>query len=298
MGEKQSTAVIALGMFDGVHTGHRMLLEKAKELARLYRAKSMVYTFQNHPRSVFATAPKLLMSAAEKESCILRLGVDKVQQEVFTREMADLSPESYVGRLLFTHTVRAMVVGFNYSFGKGGIGAPDTLKRIGEERGFEVAVIPPVEFQGISVSSTRIREAIELGDVALANKMLAEPYTLHGKVIENRHIGRSIGFPTANIRPEQEKVLPLCGVYATRVWLNGKCYGGVTNVGDNPTVGGNSLTIETHLLEFEGNAYGETIAVKFHEFIREERRFQDKEALAAQIRRDKAQAAAMIQGLQ
>lgn len=293
MDNRQPT-VIALGMFDGMHMGHRALLTRAIALAKTHHAKSVVYTFSNHPRSVFASAPRLLMTAAEREACMLKLGIDTVQMDVFDRATASLSPRDYIERLLNASQVRAMVVGYNYSFGSGGGGKADTLHMLGDAEGFSVEIIPPINYRGSSVSSTRIRELIERGSVGEANEMLCAPYSLYGKVIENRHIGRSIGYPTANLLPPEDKALPLSGVYATRVFWRGEMYPAVTNVGNNPTVQGKFTTVESHLLDFTGELYEEVIRVEFHAFLRDERRFENKDALAAQIQEDARQAAMVL----
>lgn len=286
-------AVIALGMFDGVHAGHRTLLAHTAALAAQMGAASVVYTFSNHPRSVFLKAPLLLMTAAERERTMLGLGIGRVVMETFTKEIAALSPRAYVERLLEGCAVRAMVVGFNYSFGAGGLGREDTLRALGEEYGFRVDVIPPVSYEGEPVSSTRIRGLIESGEIEKANRMLVEPFAVEGPVVSNRHIGTSIGFPTANQMPPAGKVLPLPGVYATTVWHADRPYPAVTNVGDNPTVEGTFTTVESHLLGFEGDLYGAEIRTMFRTFLRKEERFISKEALAKQIAQDVVAARAL-----
>lgn len=285
MGNKQA-AVIALGMFDGVHLGHRALLLRTIALAEELHAMSMVYTFYNHPRSVFASAPKLLMTAEERECCIRKLGVDAVRMDVFDKTMAALTPKAYIERLMLTNDIRGMIVGFNYSFGSGGNGKAETLHTLGGAQGFCVEIIPPVNYKGSSVSSTRIRELVERGEISEANEMLCMPYSLYGQVVENRHIGTSMGYPTANLLPPEEKALPLSGVYATRVIWNGQSYPAVTNVGNNPTVQGKYTTVESHLIDFAGNLYGESICVEFRAFLRKEQNFGEKEALAKQIEED------------
>lgn len=287
-------AVIALGMFDGVHAGHRALLEHAVALAAQLDAASMVYTFSNHPRSVFAQAPPLLMTAGERRDAMLRLGIGSVMMEEFTPAIAALSPRAYVERLMGECDVRAMVAGFNYSFGAGGKGHEDTLRALGQALDFRVEVIPPVLYGGEYVSSTRIRRLIENGQIAEGNRMLSFPYAVEGPVVENRHIGTTIGFPTANQLPPAGKVLPLPGVYATIVRYAGNAYPAVTNVGDNPTVEGKFTTIESHLLGFAGNLYGAELRTEFMAFLRGEERFSGKEALAEQIARDVEAAKALL----
>ncbi len=287
MQKRQKTpAVIALGMFDGVHLGHRALLTHAVETAGEMNALSVAYTFSNHPKSVFGQAPKLLFTEEERRDCIKKLGFDRVQMEVFDKETAMLSPEAFVECLQEEYDVRAFVVGFNYTFGQGRKGTPETLTEIGKTHGFQVHVIPPVLFKGDTVSSTRIRQLITVGELADANSMLVEPYALAGIVVKNRRIGTTLGFPTANIQPPEEKVLPATGIYVTSVLHEGRFYEAVTNVGTNPTVNGSTLTVETYLMDYEGDLYGKELTVSFHKRLRDEIRFDTKEALILQIKQD------------
>lgn len=287
MQKRQKTpAVIALGMFDGVHMGHRALLKHAVETARERNVLSVAYTFTNHPKSLFGQTPKLLFTEQERRNCIKSLGFDRVQMEVFDKELAILSPEAFVEYLQEEYDVRVFVVGFNYTFGQGRKGTPETLTEIGKTHGFEVHVIPPVLFQGDTVSSTRIRQLITTGKIADANSMLLEPYSLTGTVVKNRRIGTTLGFPTANILPPAEKALPATGIYVTSVLHEGRSYEAVTNVGTNPTVNGSTLTVETYLMDYEGDLYGKELTVSFHKRLRDEIRFDSKEALIAQIKQD------------
>lgn len=283
---QKAPAVIALGMFDGVHLGHRALLTRAVKVAKEMDALSVAYTFSNHPRSVFAQTPKLLSTEQERRSCIKKLGLDRVQMEVFDKETAMLSPEAFVERLQEQYDVRAFVVGFNYTFGQGAKGTPETLSEIGETHSFAVHVISPVLFKGDTVSSTRIRQLITTGELEDANNMLTEPYALTGTVVKNRRIGTTLGFPTANIQPPAEKALPATGIYVTSVLHEGRSYEAVTNVGTNPTVNGSALTIETYLLDYEGDLYGKVLSVSFLQRLRDEIRFDSKEELVLQIKQD------------
>ncbi len=287
-------AVIALGMFDGVHLGHRALLHHAVDTAKQLCCKSVAYTFSNHPKSVFGRPPKLLSTAQERTRCILKMGVDDVRMEIFDRVMASMLPQTFIGGLMRSYDIRAVVIGFNYAFGQGGQGNAHTLQTLGREHGFDVHVIEPVVFEGDTVSSTRIRELIERGDLNTANAMLCMPYTLTGQVVENRHIGASIGFPTANILPPEEKALPKPGVYITTVMREGIRYAAVTNVGKNPTVAGRFITVETHILDFFGDLYGEELSVEFHERLRDEVRFPGRHELAMQIEQDASRARAWL----
>lgn len=286
--EQAREAVIALGMFDGMHIGHRALVARTVALATDCRCEAAVYTFFNHPMTILGGEVRMLSAPEEREATLQSLGVADVWMDQFTRTLADMSPEAFAAHLCERWRVRGLVVGFNYSFGARGAGTPETLCALGERHGFSVTVLPPVEWNGAPVSSTRIRSVIEQGELGQAANMLTHPYALSGTVIENRRIGRRIGFPTANIAFEEERVLPKRGVYVTDATVLGRVYRGVTNVGDNPTVGGEHLSIETHLLDFDGDVYGMQLSVAFLARLRGERRFDSVEALKGQIARDVA----------
>ncbi len=284
-------AVVALGMFDGVHLGHRALIEQTVAEANRLGAKPVVFTFSNHPMEVLGGGVRLLSSIPERDDLLRALGAEEVASVAFTRELAALSAEQFVDLLLERWDVRALVVGYNYTCGVRGTSTPETLAEIGKTHGFSVLVVPPVLLEGASVSSTRVREALEQGDVELAQRMLKRRYTLAGTVIENRRIGRRIGFPTANIAPEQNRVIPKDGVYATIACVNGADYRAVTNIGTNPTVHGDHLTIETHMIDFDQDIYGERLTVAFRKYLRGELMFSSLDELKEQIRLDIARAA-------
>ena len=284
--EEKYPAVVALGMFDGVHLGHRALIRQAVEEARNRDAKPVVFTFSNHPMEVLGGNVRLLSEISERNRILGSLGVAEVASVPFTGEMAALSTEEFVGMLRNRWEIRSIVVGYNYTCGDRGAGTPETLKKIGEQCGFSVVVVPPVLFERKPVSSSRIREAIEQGDVRIAGEMLLRRYTLRGEVVENRRIGRRIGFPTANIDPQEKRVLPMDGVYATFACVEGKAYHAVTNIGTNPTVRGEKRTIETHIIGFDADIYGKEMTVAFREFLRGELTFTTLAELKEQIRAD------------
>lgn len=293
--EKLTPAVVALGMFDGVHIGHKALISRAVEEANILRAEPAVFTFSNHPMDVLGGSVKLLSSMKERNAMIRALGVQELVSEPFTCELAALEPEAFVDLLQARWDVKAVVAGYNYTFGSRGLGTPETLERIGKERGFRVLVVPPVLYEGEPVSSTRVREAVERGDVALAGALLGRMYSLSGRIIRNKRIGRRIGFPTANIEPEERRVLPPDGVYATIAYVRGAAYRAVTNIGTNPTIEDGKLGIETHLLDFDADIYGEVLTVAFHSFLRGEIKFSGVEELKEQIKLDVQKAAAIKQ---
>lgn len=291
---ERKPTVVALGMFDGMHIGHRELIACCVRIADAMSAVPAVYTFTHHPQAVLrGESPKSLMDAGERRGTMERLGVREVRMVPFTRELSALTPVQFVDSLASIWTLRALVVGYNYSFGQFGAGTPETLLPLGRERGFAVEIVPPVLFDGEAVSSTRIRALIERGDVKTAASMLAGPYTLTGTVIKNKQFGRTIDFPTANMQPEAGRLLPPDGVYITEARTEGGVFRAVTNVGSNPTVGGERLSIETHLLDFCGNLYGRTLSVSFLDRIRGEVRFDSSEQLKRQIARDVEMARAL-----
>ena len=272
-------AVVALGMFDGVHLGHRALMSRLLEEAKLLHAIPAVYTFSNHPLEVLGGNVRLLSGIRERNMLLRSLGAEELESVPFTREMASLSPEQFVDLLSQQWDVRGLVVGYNYTCGDRGAGTPETLREIGKERGFTVSVVEPVLFEEMPVSSTRIREAVERGDVTLANQLLKRRYKLSGTVVQNKRIGSRIGFPTANIDANLKRVIPADGVYATYASVDGGIYRAVTNVGTNPSVHGEKLTIETHLIDFNTDIYGEQLTVAFRKRLRGEAMFDSLDAL-------------------
>ena len=286
-------AVIALGMFDGVHLGHRALIARLLEEAKRLRAVPVVYTFSNHPLEVLGGGVRLLSGIRERNMLLRSLGAETVESVPFTREMAQLSTEAFVGLLAEQWDVRGLVVGYNYTCGDRGTGTPETLREIGSARGFSVSVVEPVLLDGEPVSSTRIREAVERGDISLAERLLKRRYTLSGTIVQNKRIGRRIGFPTANIEADSKRVIPADGVYATFAFVGGGAYRAVTNIGTNPTVHGEKLTIETHLIDFNADIYGQQLTIAFRKRLRGEAMFETLDELKEQIRLD-VEAAAVL----
>ena len=282
-------SVIALGTFDGVHAGHRALLHQAVELADALHAAPLVYTFRNHPLSLFGREPRLLMTAEERIAALTAMGLP-VAADVFDASYASTPPRDFVRMLVERFALRGVVAGFNYTFGDRGAGDTALLRALGQEMGFAVRILEPVSYEGEPVSSTRIRACLEQGRLPEANAMLGMHYALSGTVAANRRIGHALGFPTANLEGYGNKVLPLPGVYATRAFVAGEAFNAVTNVGNNPTVEGRVTTVETHLLDFSRDIYGMPLRVEFVEFLRGEVKFSGREALAAQIASDAARA--------
>ncbi len=279
-------AVVALGMFDGVHLGHRALITRLLEEAKRLRAVPAVFTFSNHPLEVLGGNVRMLSSIRERNMLLRSLGAQELESVLFSREIAALSPEQFVDLLMEKWDVRGLVVGYNYTCGDRGAGTPETLREIGQRRGFSVSVVDPVLFEGEPVSSTRIREAVERGDVSLAERLLKRRYTLSGTVVQNKRIGRRIGFPTANIEANHKLAIPADGVYASYAYVGGGVYRAVTNIGTNPTLNGEKLTIETHLIGFDSDIYGQQLAIAFRKRLRGELVFASLDELKEQIRLD------------
>ena len=288
-----AACAVAIGIFDGVHLGHRVLLGKARELAAAEKLESVVYTFNPHPAQVLvpAKAPPLIEPIEIRLERFAGMGLDVALVERFSAKFAATSPQVFaeeilVGRLKARH----VVVGEGFTFGAGGKGTTEELARRLASRGATLHAIAPVLVDNERVSSTRIREHVRHGDMERAAALLGRPYTLTGLVMRGLRRGRELGFGTANLAPENE-LLPANGVYAALATGPIGTYRAVVNIGMTPTFGSNTLKIEAHLLDFDNRTlYGTTLAVEFIERLREERKFDSADALKAQILRDIASA--------
>ena len=282
---KKSRSVLALGMFDGVHLGHRALIRQAAEAARRLGAEAVAFTFTDAPGKLLHLPVISLSTPAQRVSWLKEAGADRVDMVDFTQSFADLSPEGFLAYLRERYDVAALAAGFNYTFGRYGAGTAETLKQLGAEHGFPVLIAEPVLLDGEPVSSTRIRARISEGAMEAAEALLGRPYTLTGSVVSARHIGHTLGYPTANLETG-EQLLPRDGVYATYAVLDGAACPAVTNVGRNPTVAGQRRTVETFILDGAPSLYGAELSVAFLSRIREERSFPSLEALSRQIGED------------
>ena len=279
---------IALGSFDGLHLGHLSLIRKVRNEAEKNGGKSIVYTFKNHPRAVLNKndAPKLLMSNEEKARILEECNIDMLYFQEFDDEFMKMTPEEFIKFLIEKFNAKGIVVGFNYKFGYRNMGDINLLKKFQKNYGFQLFIMEPCNYENETISSTRIREAIEYGDIDKAYKMLGRPFMLSGEVMHGRKIGRTIGFPTANLNYDKKSILPAVGVYYTNVRVNNIIYKGITSVGNNPTVAGKKLTIETYILDFNENIYGDNIEVFFMKKIRNEKKFNGIEQLKSQLQKD------------
>jgi riboflavin kinase/FMN adenylyltransferase len=278
---------VTLGNFDGLHMGHRSLIKIMKEKAEEKNLKSVVFSFFPHPMFLFDSKDKtkaLILSREEKKKTVEETGVDTYIEYPFTKEFASMEPEDFARKLIFESLkCKVLVVGFNYHFGKMAKGDADLLKEIGKEYGVEVICVPSVNFLGERVSSTRIRKALMEADISLANTLLTVPYRVYGEVSHGNRIGHKINFPTMNIEADDKKLFPPNGVYATRLLFDGKMYDSVTNVGMAPTVNGTKKRVETHIFDFDTEAYGKFVTVYFFKFIRPEQKFASVEELRKRL---------------
>ena len=280
--------VVATGFFDGVHVGHRLVIEQLVNAAAERGDESMVVTFWPHPRNVLqkeARSLRLLTTLDEKKEILKGLGVDHVEVMQFTREFSDMTTEEYLRMLVDRFSVKTVLIGYDNRMGSNADGA-DQVARTAESLGLEVLRTDMVPSEhGYAVSSTKIRERLEAGDVNAASAMLGYDYSLHGVVIAGNRIGRTIGFPTANMQMyEPLKLVPANGVYFVRVETLGRRFYGMCNIGCRPTVGaGNARTIETNIFGFDEDIYGLDMKVTFVSKIRDEVRFDSLEAFASDI---------------
>ena len=287
-------AVIATGFFDGVHSGHRLVIDTLLSEARARGEESVVVTFWPHPRVTLgkdADSLRLLTSRADKEEIILGLGVSRLETVEFSREFASLSALDYIRMLRDGYGCTELVLGYDTRFGSEQLG-PQAIADMARAEGVASVIVPPVcaPDTDIPISSTMVRAALEEGDTVLAAELLGRPYSLSGVVVEGNHLGRTLGFPTANMTLDEPLLLiPRCGVYSSIVQMEQGLLSGMTNVGVRPTLGGSgSLTVETHIFDFDEDIYCRRIRVEFLERIRDERRFPSLDALRAQLRADAA----------
>lgn len=274
---------VALGAFDGLHIGHMELIERAVTRGRALQAQPCVYTFAHNPSGALT-----LTDNVQRERLLRQAGIELLVLQDFTEEFRNLSPHAFLQQYLVDRLrCISVTVGFNYRFGKDCAGDVDILSAFCQQRGIECNIVPPVLYQGQTVSSTAIRQCIEAGDLSTAAAMLGRWYSVEGTVQSGDRIGRTIGFPTANIATAENRVMPPRGVYVTKTHWNGGDYLSVTNFGGKPTLREGLDLIETHILDFSKDIYGAHITVSFLEKIREIYPFASLEALAAQLQRDK-----------
>ena len=283
-------AVVATGFFDGVHLGHRLVIDTLLSEAWRRGERSVIVSFWPHPRAVLqsdADELRYLTSRSEKDAMLQTLGVECIETMPFTREFAAMSAGQYVKMLRENFGCTELVLGYDTRFGREQAG-PYEIAALAQEMGMDAVVTSPVCIGEAPVSSSRIRSALSRGDVEEAAGLLGRKYGLHGVVVAGNRLGRTIGFPTANMKLyEPLMLIPQNGVYSTRVLVEGKWYNGMTNIGTRPTVSEHdSLTIETHILDFDEMIYGLDITVEFVGRVRDERKFASLAELCLQLQKD------------
>jgi len=282
-------SVVTLGNFDGIHLGHEALLSKLNAMSQSLKLPSVVITFEPQPKEFFAkreTVPRL-MRFCEKWIALKDYDIEYVLCLRFNQVLASLSPEDFAKQILVNQlNAKVVIVGDDFRFGAKRAGDYACLKQLGQQYGFEAIEVPTVMIDNERVSSTRVRLALEAGDLNTAKKLLGRPYRLYGKVGYGDQLGRDLGYPTANINLHRDLV-PVGGVFVIRVYgLGDRVYNGVANVGNRPTVGGTRILLEAHLFDFHGEIYGHNIQVEFLYKLRDEERYDTLQKLVEQIRQD------------
>ena len=283
--------ILTLGTFDGVHIGHKKILERITQNTENGKYESLVLTFFPHPRMVLQEKSeiKLLNTIAEKSKLLEETGIENLVIHPFNESFSRLTAEEFVHSILVDQFhIQKIIIGHDHRFGRNRTANIDDLIAFGTEYGFEVEQISAQEIQDVSVSSTKIRRALDEGNIALANDYLGYAYFLSGEVIKGKQLGRTIGFPTANIHIEEDyKKIPKNGVYIVKTIINEKEVFGMMNIGFNPTVNGDKKTIEVHLFEFDADIYGQKLEISLLEYIREEQKFGSLDLLTEQLNLDK-----------
>lgn len=280
--------VYALGFFDGVHLGHAALLKACRMLADELSCKAGVVTFENHPDAlVHGTAPGFITTLQDRDKLLReKFHMDTVISLHFDRAMMNTPWQDFVRMLLEQRHAAGLVCGEDFRFGRKGEGNAEKLAGACAEAGIPCTIVPQVELENVTVSSTHIRNLVEMGHMTDAVRFLGHPYVLSGKVVHGRKLGRLLGMPTANLMLPKELVVPRMGVYACLCRIDGIPYAAVTNIGTRPTVAGIGITVETWVLDFEGDLYGRDITLEFYSFIRPELRFPNLEQLQEAVGQD------------
>lgn len=291
--------VFALGFFDGVHMGHRALLDACRELADELGCRAGVVTFGNHPDAlVRGSAPGLINTISDRERMLREdFAMESVVTLPFDRKLMNTSWQVFFHQLLDEHQAAGLVCGADFRFGCRGEGSSEKLLDACREAGIPCIVVPQQSIGGIPISSTYIRNLVEMGMMDRAVQFLGHPHILSGRVIHGHQLGRRLGIPTANLMLPKELVVPKFGVYACRCVVNGQHYAAVTNIGTRPTVAGIGITVEPWILGYEGDLYDQDIRLEFYRFLRPEIRFPDLQALQQAIRADAEKTKEILMGI-
>lgn len=283
-----SKSVVTIGNFDGVHKGHQVLIKKTVKFANENNLKSIVFTFENHPINYFKNKKiKNIITNSEKISKIKKLGIDILIMIPFDSYMTKISPLEFIKEILIDKLdAKKIIVGHDFTFARRKEGNIKILKEMSFKYRFDLEIVNSIDINDIRVSSTHIRQLVDNGDVDKVNKYLGYNFLIKGKIIKGKQLGRTIGFPTANIKINDDLLIPKKGVYVTSVYIDDNIYYGATNIGYNPTVKGESLSIETNILEFSEDIYGKIIKLEFLERIRDEKKFNSIDELKLQLKKD------------
>lgn len=292
-------AVVTSGTFDGVHRGHQTILARLTEIARTSHGESVVLTYWPHPRTVVSNDSqdlKLLSTLDEKVQLLEQAGIDHLVIIPFTRSFSELTSEEFIRQILIQKIgTKKLVIGYDHRFGRDREGGFDYIQAHQSAYGFDVEEIPRQDVEAVGVSSSKIRTALAEGQITTANRFLGRPYSLTGTVVKGQQLGRTIGFPTANLQIDDPvKLIPANGVYAVEVIYKEHILGGMLNIGLRPTVGGTHQTIETYIFDFDADIYGEHLTLHIREFLRAEQKFPGLPALIAQLKLDEQRARAVL----
>ncbi len=281
--------IFALGFFDGVHLGHQALLSECRRLAGELGAQAAAITFHRHPQSFFQQDPPGTINTADDRLRLLRaFGIDPVYPLPVNQKTMTTPWEDFIGQLR-DFGAAGFVCGDDFRFGHRGEGSAAKLADLCREAGIPCSVVPEQMLDGVRISSTRIRRLLEAGDMTRANRFLGHPHILSGKVVAGRHLGRTLGIPTANLAFPEELLVPRFGVYACLAHADGRIVPAVTNLGVRPTVDGHHITVEPWLLDFSADLYGKSITLEFHKFLRPERKFGSLQELQGEIQKNAAE---------
>ncbi|MGB3591733.1 MAG: bifunctional riboflavin kinase/FAD synthetase [Nonlabens sp.] len=295
-------SVVTIGTFDGVHKGHQNILKRVREIAEQQDLTSILLTFFPHPRMILQPEHplQLINTIKERVGLIENGGIEHAIIHPFSTEFARTTAASYVKDILVDQLgCKVVVIGYDHRFGRNRSASIEDLYEYGKELDFEVVEISKKEVDAVAVSSTKIRTALASGDIAIANSYLNRSYSMRGIVIMGKQIGRTLGYPTANLKVEETyKLIPARGVYLTEVVVNGTYHFGLTSIGTNPTINvGNATSIETHILDHHADLYGQELELHFIEFLRGEVKFNDTDELVQAMKRDEKHAREIIQRL-
>ena len=288
--EKKHSSILTIGTFDGVHIGHQKIIERLNQIKSESNDKSTILTFFPHPRRVIhlGNEVKMLNTIDEKSQLLEKYGLDHLVIEPFTKDFSQLSALGFVRDILVNQLyLKKLVIGYDHQFGKNREGNFEQLQEYGEIYGFDVEKIPAQEIENVSVSSTKIRKALEEGAIEKANSYLGYNYLLTGEIVKGKGLGRKLNFPTVNLSiKEDNKLIPKTGVYIIKTEINEKIVFGIMNIGFRPTVDGKNQTIEIHLLDFNADLYGEKMQIEILKRLRDEQKFNSLDELILQIKMD------------